>query len=128
MDRDTRSACRRSSSTRASVTRSSPRSKASTCRRCRARPCPPAATSASARWLQAAAIYRWISTQFDDDRNVFELATASQFDVRLFGDIHAFTWQVTVENAGDSRIEVGKTPLVTLAPGRSVRVGLTWRR
>jgi outer membrane receptor protein involved in Fe transport len=88
-------------------------------------------------WLQAAAIYRYLSSQFDDDRNTpaFELAPASQFDVRLFGDIklHAagpgvFTWNVTVENAGDSRIEAGKTPLVTLAPGRSVRVGLTWRR
>ncbi|HEX5069557.1 MAG TPA: TonB-dependent receptor [Vicinamibacterales bacterium] len=86
-------------------------------------------------WLQAAAVYRYLSSQFDDDRNVFELAPASQFDLRLLGDIklHAagpgvFTWNVTVENAGDSRIEAGKTPLVTLAPGRSVRVGITWRR
>ena len=86
-------------------------------------------------WLQAAATYRWLASQFDDDRNTFELAPASQFDVRLFGDIKrhaggpgAFTWQVTVDNAGDSRIEAGKTPLVTLAPGRSVRAGLTWRR
>jgi len=79
-------------------------------------------------WLQVAAIYRWISEQFDDDRNTFELAPASQFDFRLFGDVHAFTWHLTVENAGDSRIEVGKTPLVTLAPGRTIRAGLTWRR
>jgi len=80
------------------------------------------------RWLQAAAIYRWIAPQFDDDRNTFELAEASQFDLRLFGQIHSITWQVTVENAADSRIEVGKTPLVTLAPGRSVRAGITWRK
>ena len=85
--------------------------------------------------MQVAAVYRYLSSQFDDDRNVFELAPASQFDVRFLGDIKTratgggtFTWNVTVENAGDSRIEAGKTPLVTLAPGRSVRVGLTWRR
>jgi outer membrane cobalamin receptor len=81
------------------------------------------------RWLQVAALYRWIAPQFDDDRNVFELAEASQFDLRLFGIIHRdFTWQLTVENATDSRIEVGKTPLVTLAPGRSIRAGITWRK
>lgn len=101
---------------------------------------PPTSVSASGdvrvcSWLQAAAIYRWIDHQYDDDRNQFRLATASQFDLKLFGDFKlgagqpgTFTWHVTVENAGDSRIEVGKTPLVTLAPGRSVRVGLTWRR
>ena len=94
---------------------------------------PPTSVSASGdvrvcSWLHAAAIYRWIDHQYDDDRNTFRLATASQFDLRLFGDFHTFTWHVTVENAGDSRIEVGKTPLVTLAPGRSVRVGLTWHR
>jgi outer membrane cobalamin receptor len=80
------------------------------------------------KWLQVAAMYRWIAPQFDDDRNVFELADASQFDLRLFGQIRSITWQVTVENAADSRIEVGKTPLVTLAPGRSVRAGITWRK
>ena len=79
-------------------------------------------------WLQVAALYRWIAPQFDDDRNVFELAEASQFDLRLFGQIHSITWQVTVENAADSRIEVGKTPSSALAPGRSVRAGITWRR
>jgi outer membrane cobalamin receptor len=80
------------------------------------------------KWLQVAALYRWIAPQFDDDRNAFELAEFSQFDVRVFGQIRSITWQFTVENAGDSRIEVGKTPLVTLAPGRSVRAGITWRK
>jgi iron complex outermembrane receptor protein len=79
-------------------------------------------------WFQAAAIYRWLSTQFDDDRNAFELARASQVDVRFFGTIRSLTWHVTLENAADSRVEVGRTPLVTLAPGRAVRVGVTWRR
>jgi hypothetical protein len=32
-----------------------------------------------------------------------------------------------MENAADARIEVGRTPLVTLAPGRVVRAGLGWK-
>ena len=80
-------------------------------------------------WLQGAVVYRFLSEQFDDDRNVFQLAEAHQVDVRLFGTIHRnFSWQVTVDNAADARIEVGKTPLVTLAPGRSVRAGIMWKR
>ena len=79
-------------------------------------------------WLQVASVYRYLGPQFDDDRNVFELARASQVDLRVFGDIKAFTWFVTVENAADARIEVGRTPLVTLAPGRAARFGVTWRR
>jgi outer membrane receptor protein involved in Fe transport len=79
-------------------------------------------------WLQAAAVYRWLETQFDDDRNVFELARASQVDFRVFGTFKTITWHLTVENGADSRIEVGRTPLVTLAPGRAVRAGFTWRR
>ena len=79
-------------------------------------------------WLQGAAVYRWVSRQYDDDRNMFKLAPATQFDVRLFGTLRSFTWQVTVENATDERIEVGRTPLVTLAAGRAVRAGVTWRR
>jgi outer membrane receptor protein involved in Fe transport len=79
-------------------------------------------------WLQVAAIYRYLSSQYDDDRNTFLLAPASQVDVRVFGRVHAFEWHVTIENGTDARIEVGRTPLVTLAPGRALRVGLIWRR
>jgi outer membrane receptor protein involved in Fe transport len=94
---------------------------------------PPASLSLSGDvrirpWLQVASVYRYLGPQFDDDRNVFELARASQVDLRVFGDIKTFTWYVTVENAADARIEVGRTPLVTLAPGRAVRVGVTWHR
>jgi hypothetical protein len=39
-----------------------------------------------------------------------------------------FGWFLVVENVGDARIEVGKTPLVTLAPDRAVRVGVNWRK
>ncbi|HUL73452.1 MAG TPA: TonB-dependent receptor [Vicinamibacterales bacterium] len=79
----------------------------------------PHATTASVFW-------RGVSPQFDDDRNQFLLATANQVDLQAAGRLAQFRWQVVLENAFDSRIEVGKTPLVTLAPGRAFRAGLTW--
>ena len=60
--------------------------------------------------------------------SLFLLATASQFDVRWIGREGPLEWHVDVDNALDNRIETGKTPLVTLAPGRAVRVGITYRR
>jgi len=79
------------------------------------------------RGVSVSAIWRAISSQFDDDRNTFELAPAYQLDARLTGQIKAWTWYVGVDNAFNSRVEVGRTPLVTLAPPRAARAGLTWR-
>ncbi len=81
--------------------------------------------------ISASVVLRTTASQFDDDRNVFTLARATNLDVRLAGRLGArgrIGWHVVVENAFDARIEVGRTPLVTLAPGRAVRVGLSWRR
>jgi outer membrane cobalamin receptor len=75
--------------------------------------------------IRASGLLRATSSQFDDDRNTFELAPATAMDLQLAGRMSRFGWHVTLENAFDSRIEVGRTPLVTLAPGRSVRAGLT---
>lgn len=80
------------------------------------------------RDVTATVVWRSSSMQFDDDRNVFELAAAHQLDARVGGELGAFGWRLSIENVFDQRIEVGRTPLVTLAPGRAVRVGLTWRR
>jgi outer membrane cobalamin receptor len=80
------------------------------------------------RAVNATVVWRSTSAQFDDDRNVFELAAANQIDARVavrFGRLEA---RVSLENLFDQRIEVGRTPLVTLAPGRAVRVGLRWSR
>ena len=74
--------------------------------------------------VQAAIVWRTLGSQFDDDRNVFELARASQLDLRVGGRWRASSWYLAVENALDARIEVGRTPLVTLAPGRAIRVGV----
>jgi len=78
--------------------------------------------------LEASAVWRAFSDQYDDDRNTFLLAEARQLDLQVAGRMHGFRWHLALENAFDRRIEVGRTPLVTLAPGRAVRVGLAWRR
>jgi hypothetical protein len=79
------------------------------------------------RSIVVSGILRYVSAQFDDDRNVFELAPATYGDLRVAGRAGLFGWYLVVENVGDARIEVGKTPLVTLAPDRAVRVGMNWR-
>jgi outer membrane receptor protein involved in Fe transport len=81
------------------------------------------------RWgLTVSGVWRAVSSQYDDDRNTFLLAPAYQLDTRVAGRIKRLTWFVTLDNAIDNRIEVGKTPLVTLAPGRTARVGFTWAK
>lgn len=79
------------------------------------------------RGVDASILWRLLSSQFDDDRNVFELADAHQLDVRVLARMRSLTWTFTIENALDRRIEVGRTPLVTLAPGRTARVGVGFR-
>jgi outer membrane receptor protein involved in Fe transport len=71
--------------------------------------------------------WRTISTQFDDDRNTFLLDDAKQLDLRLRFGYRRVGGDLTIENATDARIEVGRTPLVTIAPGRTVRVSVSWR-
>jgi outer membrane receptor protein involved in Fe transport len=77
--------------------------------------------------VDASVLWRSLASQFDDDRNVFELADAHQLDVRVLARWRTLTWTFTVDNALDERIEVGRTPLVTLAPGRTARVGVGWK-
>ncbi len=80
-----------------------------------------------ARGTTASLLWHAVSPQYDDDRNQFLLASASQFDLQVAGPVGHFRWQVVIENVLDDRIEVGRTPLVTLAPGRAVRAGMTWQ-
>jgi outer membrane receptor protein involved in Fe transport len=79
------------------------------------------------RDLDASVVWRALSEQFDDDRNVFELAAARTLDLRVAGRLRQWGWALSIENVVDTRVEVGRTPLVTLAPGRSIRLGVSWR-
>ena len=81
--------------------------------------------------ITATAFLRFTGEQYDDDRNQFLLANATQLDLRIAGgfgsQVRRLGWHFVMENASDARIEVGRTPLVTLAPGRVVRAGLGWK-
>jgi outer membrane receptor protein involved in Fe transport len=77
--------------------------------------------------LLASGVVRSVSAQFDDDRNTFALGPATQLDLRLAGRVGRFGWHIELENALDAAIEVGRTPLVTLAPPRAIRVGVSVR-
>ena len=80
--------------------------------------------------ITATVFLRFTGEQYDDDRNQFLLEDATQIDLRIAGGIgpgRRLAWHFVMENAADARIEVGRTPLVTLAPGRVVRAGLGWK-
>jgi outer membrane receptor protein involved in Fe transport len=80
-----------------------------------------------ASWWRAGVVVRSVGAQFDDDRNVFELAAATQADMRVSARLKRLEWALVVENVFDARVEVGRTPLVTVAPGRALRVSATFR-
>ena len=72
--------------------------------------------------------FRAASAQFDDDLNQFRLKGFATFDVfasRRFGSkVEVFA---AVENLFDSKIESGRTPVLTLASPRTLRLGLRLR-
>jgi outer membrane receptor protein involved in Fe transport len=65
------------------------------------------------------------SSQFDDDRNLFRLASYFTLDAfvsrRIFHDLEVF---VAAENLFNQRYEIGKTPVTTLGPPLLVRGGV----
>jgi outer membrane receptor protein involved in Fe transport len=77
-------------------------------------------------WGRAGLVVRSVGAQFDDDRNVFRLAAATQVDMRVSAHARQVELAMVVENLFDARVEVGRTPLVTLAPSRAMRVAATW--
>lgn len=84
-------------------------------------------------WIGASAVWHGVSTQFDDDLNRFQLLDAYQLDLRVGGRVGPIHWQLDADNALDARIEVGRSgnlasPLITVAPGRTVRFGISWRK
>jgi outer membrane receptor protein involved in Fe transport len=77
------------------------------------------------RWLSASADWRYISRQYDDDRNQFPLEPSSMVDGRV-------GWRVrrgvelfaAVENVFDDEQDVGRTPLRTIGLPRTFRSGV----
>lgn len=75
--------------------------------------------------LTASADLRFISRQFDDDRNRFALDASSMIDGRLGWrarrGVEVFA---AVENAFDEEQDVGRTPLRTIGLPRTLRMGV----
>ncbi len=69
-------------------------------------------------------VVRSTGHQFDDDRNTFRLASATQVDARAQATLGRAIVFGVVENVFDARVETGRTPLVSVAPGRAARVGV----
>jgi outer membrane receptor protein involved in Fe transport len=68
---------------------------------------------------------RWTGTQFDDDRNQFELGKSAVAD--LMGEhrfAEALRGFVAIENLFDADYDTGKTPLRTVGPPRRIRAGV----
>jgi len=88
--------------------------------------------------IETEAVWTWTGRRWLDDANAFRLPDASVVDFRVarrFGD---FRLRVDVSNLLDARyadvgftladFQGGEVPYVYPAAGRSIRVGLDWRR
>jgi outer membrane receptor protein involved in Fe transport len=77
------------------------------------------------RWGVLAVDMKASGQQFDDSANMYRLSGYTQIDLyaeHAFGDrIHMYA---SVQNLFNSRIEAGRTPVLTLAAPRVVAVGL----
>lgn len=77
--------------------------------------------------IDASLLVHGVSTQFDDDRNVFQLQRTTSADARVAGRVSHVGWEFVIENLTDARIETGRSSatLVTIAPPRAFRFGVT---
>lgn len=71
---------------------------------------------------------RWTGDQFDDDRNQFPLESFATVDALLSRPVGRVEVFLAGENLLDEDYEIGRTPVRTLGPPRSVRVGVRFER
>lgn len=72
---------------------------------------------------------RWTGDQFDDDRNQFPLESFATVDALLSRQVgRGLEVFLAGENLFDESYEIGRTPVRTLGPPRSVRVGVRFER
>jgi outer membrane receptor protein involved in Fe transport len=88
--------------------------------------------------LDGEAVWTWTGRRWLDDANEFRLPDVSLFDLRISRSFGDFRVRVDVANLLDARyadvgftladFQGGEVPYVYPAAGRSVRVGIDWRR
>jgi outer membrane receptor protein involved in Fe transport len=72
---------------------------------------------------------RWTGDQFDDDRNQLPLESFATLDALLSRPVgRGLEVFVAAENLLNEGYEIGRTPVRTLGPSRSVRVGVRFER
>ena len=82
-------------------------------------------------WPRASASLDWrfIGSQFDDDRNQFLLDDSGMVNARAGWRIRtSLEVFAALENAFDQEQDVGRTPIRTIGLPRTARVGLRWSR
>jgi len=68
---------------------------------------------------------RFSGRQYDDDLNVFPLGRATTVDLLASRSLgRELALYAAAENLLDARFDVGRTPVRTLGPPRSVRAGV----
>jgi outer membrane receptor protein involved in Fe transport len=72
---------------------------------------------------------RWTGDQFDDDRNQLPLESFATMDALLSRPVgRGLEVFVAAENLFDEGYAIGRTPVLSLGPPRSVRVGVRFER
>lgn len=72
---------------------------------------------------------RWTGDQFDDDRNQFRLGSFFTLDALLARSVReGVEVFLAAENLLDEEFEIGRTPIRTLGPPRTVRLGMRFER
>ena len=68
---------------------------------------------------------RWSDRQFDDDLNRFRLGSFATFDALVSRPLgRGVSVFAAGENLLDERFDIGRTPVLTVGPPRTVRVGV----
>jgi outer membrane receptor protein involved in Fe transport len=87
-------------------------------------------TSAGAHgaWRQLAysVDWRFIGSQYDDDRNEFELGPSTMVNARVGWRVRRREVFAAIENVLDEEQDVGRTPVRTIGLPRTSRVGVRW--
>ncbi len=82
-------------------------------------------TFANPAIVTVAVALRWTSTQFEDDQNRLHLASFWTVDVFVSRNVlRGLQVFVAMENLFDERYEIGRTPVRTLGPPRTLRGGI----
>jgi outer membrane receptor protein involved in Fe transport len=90
-----------------------------------------ASAGAQGTWPRASLSLDWrfIGSQFDDDRNQFLLDGSGMVNARAGWRIRrSLELFAALENALDQEQDVGRTPLRTIGLPRTARVGIRWNR